>query len=404
MRTLVTRLIVPEDKIQSIKKMMEMERTCYNKISPILYEQFAKDKKVFPVKILHDKVYRKLRNEHPEIPSQIVIKSEQDCRAAYLTIRSNKHRINKKITKKGLSIQLDQRLYSVKGTDFKITDVTQLGFRIPCQFQLYTRLTNYLKQYKYHDPLLFVKNDEIWIALSFDTPELPVAVEECTGIDLGIKRLVATSDGKILKSPQDIKHRRKLRYLKRQLQSKNTKSSKRKLKIIRNKEQNYSKDLTHRIANWILKNSKSSIVFEDLSGIKTNTSKSNSDHKNDVQVKSMSKRFNNRFSQFAIARLQTIVSYKAAEFGKQILYVNPRNTSKNDHRGIKPGRRLGCRYYASDGVMLDADVNAAINIAYRSKLPVSPSNWLDGQATVNWPIACKSLPQGRALQARGFSP
>lgn len=53
--------------------------------------------------------------------------------------------------------------------------------------------------------------------------------------------------------------------------------------------------------------------------------------------------------------------------------VNPAFTSQNDHRGLKRGERKGCRYYASDGVVLDADWNASINIArkYTSKQKIN---------------------------------
>jgi len=42
-----------------------------------------------------------------------------------------------------------------------------------------------------------------------------------------------------------------------------------------------------------------------------------------------------------------ILTYKAPLHGKVVETVDPRNTSKDDHRGIKQGKRLGCRYYAS---------------------------------------------------------
>jgi len=41
-------------------------------------------------------------------------------------------------------------------------------------------------------------------------------------------------------------------------------------------------------------------------------------------------------------------------------------------------------------LVYDADINAAINIARRSKHPISQGSLLDGQGIVNFPIACKS--------------
>ena len=74
--------------------------------------------------------------------------------------------------------------------------------------------------------------------------------------------------------------------------------------------------------------------------------------------------------------------------GKIVVTVDPAYTSKNDYRGLERGVRRGCRYYASDGNIYDADWNASINIARRYsqrkevkgvKLPVSFSMPIDGR-------------------------
>ena len=47
-------------------------------------------------------------------------------------------------------------------------------------------------------------------------------------------------------------------------------------------------------------------------------------------------------------------------------------TSQIDSRsGIKDGKRLGCRYYCSDGIVFDADWNASVNIGKRCHHPLS---------------------------------
>jgi len=85
--------------------------------------------------------------------------------------------------------------------------------------------------------------------------------------------------------------------------------------------------------------------------------------------------------------LQTL-TYKALLKGKKVVTVNPAYTSQNDYRVIKRGERKGCRYYASDGKVLDADWNASINIAKRYsqkkeakgvKHPISFSLPIDGK-------------------------
>ena len=87
--------------------------------------------------------------------------------------------------------------------------------------------------------------------------------------------------------------------------------------------------------------------------------------------------------------------------GKTITLVCPFNTSKTDSvTGKVEGERRGCRFYSKNGLIYDADINAAINIAKISKLPVSQtSNLTYGQVSVNRPNEYKSLASVRVVQA-----
>ena len=96
------------------------------------------------------------------------------------------------------------------------------------------------------------------------------------------------------------------------------------------------------------------------------------------------------------------MTYKAENQGKTVLLVSPSWTSQTDClTGKREGERRGCRFYAKSGMIYDADINAAINIAKVSKHPVSQTLRLTyGQATVNSPIVCKSLGSPRVLQTQ----
>ena len=133
------------------------------------------------------------------------------------------------------------------------------------------------------------------------------------------------------------------------------------------------------MANALLASTKATvIVLEDLSKIKENKKKKNPFAK----LK--------RLAQAPFYLLRTTIEYKALLLGKRAITVNPRYSSQTDHRTQKrEGLRKGIRFITQSGQILDADVNAAINLAIRSKLPFSSSNGLDGQAAVIRPIACK---------------
>ena len=193
----------------------------------------------------------------------------------------------------------------------------------------------------------------------------------CVGVDLGIKRAFVTSEGVFGSRKEINKQLRKFQYQRAQLQRNKTKSTRRKLKQIRRKHRNISKDFTHRCANMILKTNADVIVMEWLRSLKK---------------KSRGKYMNRRLHQWAHGELKTILEYKARTLGKRVVTVNPAYTSQRDYRDIPSGKRRGCRYYASDGVIMDADWQASMGIAKLANIPVSHCNpVLDGQAAVNQP-------------------
>jgi putative transposase len=216
----------------------------------------------------------------------------------------------------------------------------------------------------------------LMISLTFDnTPTEKLKASLCLGVDLGIRRVATCSDGRMIIDKKFNKEKRELRYLKRQLQSKESKSSNKHLSKIRHKEKNRNKNQSHLVANEILKTKASVIALENLKGIKAK------------KYKTQNK---NAVSQVPFFELRRILTYKAENMGKHVCLVSPAYTSQIDSiSGIKEGERRGCRFYAKSGLVYDADINAAVNIARRSKHPISQGNLLDGQGIVNCPIACK---------------
>jgi IS605 OrfB family transposase len=207
---------------------------------------------------------------------------------------------------------------------------------------------------------------------------------QCVGIDLGLKRIAATSEGKIIKGNEFIKTKRKIRHLKRRLQSKKrtrtkkSDSARKHLRRIQKKEHNVSKNYIHHLANELLKTNSNTLVLEDLSSLKD---------------KNRGRHQNNKLSQVPFYMLLTILKYKAQALGKRVETVNPAYTSKDDYRGVEKGVRKGCRYYAFDNRVWDADINAAINIGLRwgnkNKLPVSFVEPIDGYYRPNGQAVCQ---------------
>jgi putative transposase len=370
-----------QDDFDKIFAVLNAEKLAFNEASRIHFGNGEKRKN--SIVDLHGKFYYNFRSKNPRIPSQIVIRGEQACLSAYRSIKSNKHEIDKPIEKNNLSIRLDKRLYTWKNNKIKLTS---LDGRVTADFVRYPKLNEYLENYQFCDPELFCRNGKIWIALTFKVETKPEAIEKlAVGIDLGVNRAVATSEGLIIQDKKFNKEKRKLRYLKRQLKSCGTKSARKHLKKLSRKERNKNKNQTHLLANTILNSTKANvIVLEDLVGLKNPKNKK----------KKLSKSNNNKIGQVPFAELRRILTYKAPLKGKIVMAVDPKFTSQIDSRtGKQDGLRKGSRYYCKDGVILDADHNASINIANRSKLPVSLGRNIKtyGQVVVNRPNVFKSL-------------
>ena len=306
----------------------------------------------------------------PTIPSQYIIKAEQDVVAKYEAIRRNRHDIEEAPQTNRLNIQLDKRIY--KWIDQTTIKLTTFDKRIVCRFELYEKLKEMYSKYKLQDPSLFVNDkQEVMLSIVFNDEVKYEDNKKCLGVDLGINRLASTSDGRIYKGNDFVSYKRKIRWNKRKLQAKqnHSHSARTKLKMMRRKETNFSKNYIHHLVNEILVTPANTIVIEDLSKIKR---------------KNKGRSFNDRQAQIPYYLLKTILTYKAASLGKKVVLVKPYNTSKEDHRGLDNGKRKGCRYYGVDGVVLDADLNAANNITFRHNKKHSIScNALDGQAIVN---------------------
>lgn len=348
-----------------LRKILEMERDAFNFASRAHFGA-----KVNSIKILHGQVYAPFRSLRPDVPSQVIVRSLNSCLSAYKTCKSNKHKIISPVYKKNLSLRLDKRLYSFP-TQSSIKITTSSG-RKEFKFELYEKIENLLKFYSYKDPLIFERNGELWIALTFDVaPKDLTKPKMALGVDLGMRVSAACSDGRIIIDRKYQKEKRRLRYLKRELQSKakKSRSAQKHLLKLQRKERNKAKNQIHLIANEILKTNANVIVLENLKGIKKK------------KYRYQNKR---AISQVPFFMLKQVLTYKARNMGKSVLDVCPKFTSQTDSlTGKREGVRRGRRFYAKSGLIYDSDINAAINIGVKSKLPVSRGNLLDGQAVVN---------------------
>ena len=185
--------------------------------------------------------------------------------------------------------------------------------------------------------------------------DIPKKSTECKvlGIDLGIKKIAVTSDNKFYKSSHLKNIKGKYQKLKRDLQVKGTKSTKRKLKYLSRKENRFVRDVNHCISKEIVNTNNNVFVLENLKSIRFNT-------------RTYNKKLNHMIGNWSFAQLQNFIEYKSERLGKTVVYIKPNYTSQqcskcsHTEKDNRNGNIFKCK---NCGYELDADLNASRNIA-----------------------------------------
>lgn len=369
------------------KRALEVTALAYNDIVSMIVD----NKCPLSLKPVHDLVYKPCREKYPNVPAQVIVKA---YKRAIENLRTSKGKSKSHPRMKNKTMLLDRCTFSCFTSEsFKLSS-EKAKCREFVDIVGYKKFNDLMSLYKTENPEIYIKNDELWLAVPFEIPDKPVTGKDRLGVDLGIRRIFTTSDGKSFKGSKINSIKRRIRYNKSKLKSvrnkKKSKSAIRKLKKIGHKEANITRNFAHEVANKILDTDKSIIVLENLKGIKQKTKSI----KNGVKRK----KHNNRISQVPFYTIKQILTYKAPLLGKKVVTVSPAYTSQiNSLTGKKNGERKGCRYYTKKkGLVLDADWNAAINIAKRySRHSQSFMTPYDGGLTFETGCVSISQKQGR---------
>ncbi|MEU8762009.1 transposase [Streptomyces sp. NPDC048659] len=207
---------------------------------------------------------------------------------------------------------------------------------------------------------LVLRDGMFFLIATIDVPE--PAVYEPTGwlgVDLGIVNIATTSDGRIMSGRGIDRYRRRHRDLRAKLRAKRTKSAKRALKRLRRREARHCAQHNHIIAKKIVgtaERTSRGVALEDLGGIRKRVTA-----KKDQRA---------RLHSWAFAQLGAFIAYKARRAGVPVLFVDPRDTSRQcseclyTHRSNRVSQaRFVCR---ACGTVLHADHNGSRNIRHRA--------------------------------------
>ncbi|BBG23603.1 hypothetical protein IC006_0891 [Sulfuracidifex tepidarius] len=189
------------------------------------------------------------------------------------------------------------------------------------------------------------------------------------GIDLGVEKLVTTSDGIVIENPRVFdKVEGKIKILQRSLTrkkrgSRNYEKTRKKLVKLHEHVKNLMSDYIHKVTSWLVEQY-DEIYMEGLDVkemVENNESKTLRKHI-----------LHSNFSKF-----MSYLSYKAERAGRRVVKVNPAYTSRTCARCgyVKKDLTLDDRIFVCPkcGWVADRDYNASLNIFHAgSGLPLKP--------------------------------
>ena len=272
------------------------------------------------------------------------------------------------------AIAYDQRILSFKAMD-RVSLLTISGrILLPYVAGPYHRAR--LEGVRGQSDLVFRKN-QWFLYVTVDVPDgSPVDPEGWLGVDLGIRNLAVDSDGEANSGAAVEAARRRYQRLRNTLRSIGTKSAKRHLKKIADREARFRSHTSHCISKHIVAKAKDTargIAIENLTGIRQQTT--------------VRKAQRAMCSGWAFLQLRAFLSYKAAIAGVKLVAVDPRNTSRTclacghiDRANRRSQSEFRC---TACGFADNADHVGAVNIARR--------------AAVNWPIVSNYSDKERYL-------
>ena len=342
-RTLKLKLELSDEDKESLMQTVVLFNQVFNEVA-----EYGFEKRTHSKVSVHNATYKDIRGRHPELPSSL-IQGARDvaCEALkgvklkrlpesrpYSAIRYNK-RVIRIVFEHGFA------------TVASINGRVKVSFSIPEYYEQYIDWETRSSTLRYD-----IRNDVFYLHVVIRTESPKPSGDTVIGIDRGIVNIAVCSNNVFFNSKEVKNTRAKYAYLRKELQSKGTKSAKRLLKKISRKERRFVTDVNHCIAKEIVNMPFDVVALEDLTSIRVN--------------KRRGKNFNRKLNNWSFYQLEQFIRYKAEALGKQVVSVDPRYSSQkcskcgHTYKGNRDGSSYRCR---NCGFQIHADLNAARNIA-----------------------------------------
>lgn len=353
--TAKVKLVTNSEQSESLKQTMLIANKACNFISEQAWQS-----KTFGQYNLQKLLYHSIKDTF-SLTAQVVIQ----CIVKVV----DSYKLDKKTQRKFKSlgaVTYDSRILSWK-TDKQFVSIWTTNGRLKIPYICGERQKELLKFQQGETDLVFI-NGVFYLhtTCNIETPT-PDDFTDVIGVDRGIKNIATLSTGDNFASNQLLSVRCRYRNIRKKLQKKGTSSAKRLLKKRRRKEARFATHTNHVISKAIVakaKDTKSSIVLEDLKGIRKRTT---------VRKKQRATHHSWGFHQLA-----SFIEYKAMLAGVPVIYIDPKNTSREciscghiDKANRKSQSVFSC---VKCGYTANADLNAAMVIANRGRGEVNRQN------------------------------
>lgn len=404
LRTVKVKLDLTQEALRALSETIEQYATVYSE-----HVAYYNASKALNPAAAQKAIYHDLRAKHPRLPAQFIPLSARAAKGALKSFHSNfpDRKWQKVPVYRAKRINYDLRVLSLRGDLLSFSTVearAKAKIELPEWF-----VDRYPERSLKYGTIGVNRRGEVHANLAFTIPEVEALTEGKTiGLDRGIINLVATSSGELVSGKKVRGQRRRHLFVRRSLQAKGTKASKRRLRARSGQEMRFSQDVNHQVSKELA--SKSGIaryVLEDLVGI----SKSRPQDK-------YKKKSNKRKSDWAHGQLLEFLTYKCEAKGIELAFVNPAWTSQECSRcGSRSKDQRNGGYFCCKrcGLRIHADYNASLNILQkwvkstssspRSKQPgQDPSHgsidlWVGAE-----PVIAEAVSSAKENKQSGFIP
>nr|WP_309685225.1 transposase [Armatimonas sp.] len=346
------KLLATSEQKELLKRTLETANKAADRIS-----QWAFKERVFKRFDLHYQWYDTIRKDTgltAQVVALLFAKVADSYKLDKLTLRTFRPHG---------SIAYDSRIL---GYDLskQVVSIWAMGGRLKIPFVCGEYQARLIEGQRGQSDLCFV-DGEFYLMAICDVEDPPLRnIDDCKGIigvDLGIVELATDSEGNQYSGHEVRTLRRRMRKLRAGLQSCGSKSAKRHLQRLRRRQSRFTKWVNHNISRRLVESASElgkALALENLSGILERGNGFNREMRFEL-------------GNWSFYQLLQMIEYKARCVGIPVVLVDPAYTSRTcsacgycDKHNRQSQSKFKC---LECGFELNADLNAAVNIAFKAR-------------------------------------